>query len=409
MKPVAWSIFTVTCGLYAVGGYFGWETRSQDDTSSWGTGGVLPSVAFMVSTFMFPLVGVLIATWRPGNAIAWILLAIGTVWGIDMASGNFAAFSVEHQRLTGLGAYAASIDDFQWVAAIGLMGTFLLLLFPDGHLPGPGWRWVAWLAAATIAIGSVVILFAPGLMTDSSTPTIVNPLGITALAGVLDVARLWLLMLPVAMVGSAASLVVRYRRSHGAERQQLKWLATAAGVVAGYYAIVLPLTLAVENHNHVPGWARLLQDVALFSFCLIPISIGFAVFRYRLYDIDVIIRRTLIYTSVVAVLAALYLTTVTVLSAALQTVTGQSSALAVTASTLLAVVAFRPLHRRVQRAVDRRFSRLAYDAARTLEAFSGRMREQIDLDALSGEVLTVVTDTVQPAHASLWLRPPRDR
>ena len=404
-------MFAFICAGYVVGAYFGWMTRSYQNSDSWGTGGLFPSISFMLTTFMFPVVGVLIATRRPGNAIAWILLAIGVVWGFDMAAGNYATFALEaHHGSQVVGRYAAAFDNFQWVPAIGLMGTFLLLLFPDGHLPGRRWRWVAWLAGFTIGVGSFVIFVAPGPMTDSSFPTAVNPIGITALAGVLDAARLVLILLPVAMVASAASLIVRFRRSQGAERQQLKWLVTAAGAVAGFYAIIEPLSVAVENsHNQVPQWTRLLQDVALFSFCLIPISIGFAVLRYRLYDIDVIIRRTLIYTSVVAMLAALYLVTVTVLSAALQTITGQSGALAVTASTLVAVVAFRPLHRRIQRAVDRRFARIAYDAARTLEAFSGRLREQIDLDALNGEVLTIVTDTVHPTHASLWLRPPPSR
>jgi hypothetical protein len=142
------------------------------------------------------------------------------------------------------------------------------------------------------------------------------------------------------------------------------------------------------------------------GFGLIPTSIGFAVLRYRLYDIDVIIRRTLTYTCVAAVLVTLYLGGVAMLSTAFRTLIGESGSLAVTLSTLVAAAAFRPLHRHTQRTVDRRFSRVAYDAARTLERFSGRLREQIDLDALTGEVLAVVTDTVQPSQASLWLCPP---
>ncbi len=411
-KLLAWGIFGLTCAIFAIDMAYGWNARSNDDSSSWGTGGALPSIAFMFTRLMFPVVGILIATRRPGNAVAWILLAIGLVWSVDTAAGSFAATAdADHHGTTGLAPYAAAIGNFQWVLAIGITGTFLLLLFPDGHLPGPRWRWVARLSAGTLALGSLTILLAPGKLTDSAVPDATNPFGIAALAGALDVASgLFILLLPIAMVCSAASMVVRFRRSGGVERQQLKWLATAAGIVALLYAVVLVLSLAFEeSRNQVPQWIRILEDVALFSFSLIPISIGFAVFRYRLYDIDLIIRRTLIYTVVVATLAVLYLGTVTVLSGGLQTVTGQSSALAVTVSTLVAVAAFRPLQHRVQRAVDRRFARVSYDAARTLEAFSSRLREQIDLDALSSDMVGVVTDTMRPEHASLWLVPPRGR
>ena len=245
-------------------------------------------------------------------------------------------------------------------------------------------------------------------MTGSAFPAAVNPLGIEALGGVLSWLRAAVILLPMTILASAISLILRYRRARGDDRLQMKWLVTAAGVVAGIFGVVEIASVLLEGpSNSVPVWLQTLQDSALISFGLIPISIGVAVLRYRLYDIDVIIRRTLTYTCVAAVLGTLYLGGVAVLSAAFQTLVGESGGLAVTLSTLAAAAAFRPLHRHTQRTVDRRFSRVAYDAARTLEQFSGRLREQIDLDALTGEVLTVVTDTVQPSHASLWLSPPR--
>jgi hypothetical protein len=408
-KWFLWSIFAVICLLYLVGGYLGWLTRSQENSGSWGTGSLAPSVAFAFITLIFPVAGFLIATRRPGNAIAWLLLAIGIAWGLDAIASSYATYALRmHHGSHRAGLVAASFDNVLWLPAIGLTGVFLVLLFPDGHLLGPRWRWLAWLAATTIGLGSVAILLDPGRMTGSSFPAAVNPLGIEALGGILAWFRAAVILLPMTILASAISLILRYRRARGHERLQMKWLVTAAGVVAGIFGVVEIASVLLEGpSNSIPVWLQTLQAVALISFGLIPTSIGVAVLRHRLYDIDVIIRRTLTYTCVAAVLGTLYLGGVAVLSAAFQTLVGESGGLAVTLSTLAAAAAFRPLHRHTQRTVDRRFSRVAYDAARTLEQFSGRLREQIDLDTLTGEVLTVVTDTVQPSHASLWLSPPR--
>ena len=407
MKPAAWAIFVTICALYSVGGYFGWLTRSQHNGGSWGTGSLAPSVAFALTTFLFPLMGVLIATRRPGNSIAWLLLGIGLCWGLDAVASSTATYGLDtHHGSRQAALVAAAFDNVLWLPAIGLTGTFLILLFPDGHLLGPRWRWVAWLAAVTIALGSATIVFDPGAMSDSSFPTAVNPLGIEPLAGVLAWSRAIVILLPVAILGSAVSLVVRFRRSFGDDRLQMKWLASAAGLVAVIFGAVEIMSIALEGPlNTVPQWLQVLQDVALLSFCLIPISIGFAVLRYRLYEIDVIIRRTLIYTFLAAVLVGLYLGGITILSAALQTITGQSGTLAVTISTLAVAAVFQPLRGRIQRAVDHRFYRPKYNAAQTLDRFASRLRDQIELDALSAGILDVVDLTLQPSHARIWLRP----
>ncbi len=345
MKSVAWAVFAVICVLYAVGAYFGWLTRSQHNGGSWGTGSLAPSIAFALTTLMFPLVGVLIATRRPGNSIAWLLLGIGLCWGLDAVASSTATYGLDmHHGSQQAARVAAAFDNVLWLPAIGLTGTFLILLFPDGHLLSPRWRWVAWLAAVTIVLGSASIVFDPGPMSDSSFPTAVNPLGIEPLAGVLAWSRAIVILLPVAILGSAASLVVRFRRSRGDDRLQMKWLAAAAGLVAVIFGGVEIMSISLEGPlNTVPQWLQVLQDVALLSFCVIPIAIGFAVLRYRLYEIDVIIRRTLVYTVLAAVLIGLYLAGVTVLSAGLQTITGQSGTLAVTISTLAVAAVFQPL------------------------------------------------------------------
>ena len=319
-------MFAAICVLYLVGGYLGWLTRSQENSGSWGTGSLAPSVAFGFTTLIFPVVGFVIAIRRPGNAIAWLLLAIGIAWGLDAIAASYATYALDmHRGSHRAGLFAAAFDNVLWLPAIGLTGVFLVLLFPDGHLLSPRWRWPAWLAGTTISLGSVAILLDPGRMTDSSFPTAVNPLGIEALGGVLPWVRAAVILLPVTILASAVSLILRYRRARGDERLQMKWLVTAAGVVAGIFGVVEIASVLLEGpSNSVPVWLQTLQDVALISFGLIPASIGIAVLRYRLYDIDVIIRRTLTYTCVAAVLVTLYLGGVAVLSTAFRTLIGES-------------------------------------------------------------------------------------
>jgi len=354
------------------------------DENGWGPTGTVPSVAVFVTRFLFLVVGLLIATRRPGNAIAWILLAIGAVWGLDSALGNYSAYAVgEHAHPAELARVAVGVANIQWVPAIGLMAIFLLLLFPDGRLPSVRWRRVAWLSAVTITLEAVITLVTPGRIDAGEGSMVTNPFGLSAVATPLDLAQIVVIpLLLVSIVASAASLVVRYRSSRGVERQQLKWLAAAAAAVAGFYALVLAVSIPVEDaHGHVPEWTRLLEAAALLSFGLIPLSIGFAVFRYRLYDIDLIIRRTLIYSALVTLIVGIYLAAVTVLSAALQEISGQSGALAVTVSTLLVIVVFRPLQRRIQRAVDRRFCYAGLVAFKNLAENHEHGRHQRALEA----------------------------
>ncbi|HEY3477965.1 MAG TPA: hypothetical protein VGL02_03615, partial [Streptomyces sp.] len=294
-----------------------------------------------------------------------------------------------------------------WLPAVGITGTFLLLLFPDGRLLGRRWRYVGWTSAVAMVVGVMGLILNPGPLGDAGYPGVQNPLGVDALGPVLDVSWVAIFVVVVMMVASAASLVVRYRRARGPERQQVKWLAAAAAGVAAVYAVVVPVGALVDpSSQDTPAWLSAAQTASLLSFGLIPVAIVFAVLRYRLYEIDVIIRRTLVYAVLVAVLAALYLGGVTLVGGLLRDITGGSGAIGVTISTLAVAAAFQPLRARIQRAVDHRFYRARYDAARTLEAFSGRLRDQFEIDAVSGEVLDIVRQTLQPAHATIWLKPP---
>jgi hypothetical protein len=402
----ATAAFAFCIALFTFSVAFGLLSSDAKQSGSWSGGGVWVALALVVAIITYPAAGWLIAARRPENPIGWLLLAIGASWGAG-ATSTYSDYTLKlHHDLPG-GALVAVVGAAFWMPAIGMTGTFLLLLFPDGHLPGRRWRYVAWASAVAMVAGLIYLVFRPGPLADAGYPGTENPAGIDALGPVLGVGWVAILVLVATMVASAASLVVRYRRARGVERQQVKWLAAAAAGVALVYAVVVPLGAVVDpSSQHTPTWLSAAQSVSLLSFGLIPVAIVFAVLRYRLYEIDVIIRRTLIYAVLVAVLAGLYLGGVTVVGGLLRTVTGGSGAVGVTVSTLAVAAAFHPLRRRIQRAVDHRFYRGRYNAARTLESFSGRLREQVEIEAVSGEVLHVVRETLQPAHVSLWLREP---
>ena len=216
------------------------------------------------------------------------------------------------------------------------------------------------------------------------------------------------------MVASAVSLVLRYRRSEGEVREQIKWLAFSASITGVVYLTIMSAGVIdwLLSWPETPSdlgtqtwWGALLEDVMLLSFCGIPVAIGFAILKYRLYDIDILINRALVYGSLTAMLVLLYVGGVVSLQYAFRVLTGQGSTLAVVASTLAIAALFNPLRRRVQEFVDRRFYRRKYDAAKTLEAFSTKLRDETDLATLDGDLVGVVKETMQPSHVSLWLRP----
>ncbi len=409
-RRLAWTVFALICVFYVAGLIVSLPAGDRSSDTDWGMNGAVAGLAFVLSTFLFAVVGVLVAARNPGNPVGWILLAIGATWGLDLVCSSYATYGLElHRGSHDLAVVTASIDSMLWVPGIGLTGVFLLLLFPDGHLLTPRWRWLAWSSAAGLTVASLGILCDPGLMSDSSFPNTVNPLGIDALGTVTQVLRSVVIMAPIAILGAALSLILRFRRSRGTERLQMKWLAAAAAAVAGLFAVAMVFAAILPSGADTPEWLQLLQTVALISFGLIPVSIGFAVFQYRLYDIDLIIRRTLTYSCLAGILIGIYLAGVVGLSSVLRAATGESGALAVTLSTLLVVLVSRPIQSRVKATIDHRFSRLAYDPARTLDEFSDQVRRKVDLDVLGAELVGTVSATVRPAHVTLWLRQPADR
>jgi hypothetical protein len=359
----------------------------------------------------FPVVGALIASRHPRNAIGWIMLAVGLVGALDGALIVYAEYA-----LTGNPGslprpdLALALSGPMWVPLIGIMGTFVILLFPDGRLPSPRWRRWAWLCGLAMFLSYAGILVAPGSFADVGHPSIRNPLGIEMLRPVVDAVFVVIVLIPIGIVGCAISLIQRFRRSRGEERLQLKWLAAAAGTTAALYLAAMVGSIASGSvwAGSDPTWLVVLQNVAAFSFALIPIAVGIAILKYRLYDIDLIINRALVYGALSAALTAAYFLAVTLFQGLLQPFGGQSQ-LAVAGSTLVIAALFRPGRARVQSFIDRRFYRRRYDSARTLERFSASLRNEVDLYSLTGELVALTVEVMQPAHVSLWLTPTRSK
>jgi hypothetical protein len=362
-----------------------------------GTGGGAGSVAVITATTLFLVtfasVGLVVALRRPGNPIGWVLCGAALVTGIASVASVYAdyAFKVKHGDVAGA-TLAAWLTGWIWSVGIAPGALVAPLLFPDGKLLSPRWRPVLWIAGAGIFLVALAPALSPGRLPDYG---VTNPTGVTGAEGVLDVvATIGGVCLAIAFVSVVVTLVIRFRRSHGYERQQLKWLA---------YSVVLIATGSIVSGWVAPHSVDTSNAIESFALTSYPVAVGVAMLRYRLYDIDVVIQRTLVYASLTAILAGVYVGTVLLLQLALERVTSGSS-LAVAVSTLAVAALFRPARARIQAVVDRRFYRRKYDAQRTLEEFSARLREQVDLEALGGELRAVVRETMQPAHVSLWLR-----
>jgi hypothetical protein len=343
-------------------------------------------------------VGAIVASRRPENPVGWLLCLSGVAVSTSSFTSEYAIYAL----LAEPGSLPAG-EAMAWIASwmlpiMSALQVSYLLLFPTGRLPSRRWRWLAWLTVAYVVVGVITAAFSPGAYQGSLGP-IRNPLGIEGLTHIYK--AVVYTMAPALFIAAAFSLFVRLRRAVGVERQQLKWLAYAAGGFA-MGIILISITIAIDT----PRWYEWVASAFFVAVSPgVPISIGIAILRYRLYDIDILINRTLVYSSLTATLVALYFGGIVVLQRVFVVLTGERSTLAVVASTLLIAALFNPLRRRLQAFIDRRFYRRKYDARKTLEAFSVRLRDQTDLETLNKELVGVVRETMQPAHASLWLRP----
>jgi len=388
---LAWSLWTISVALTALSLVLLALSRSNPDAPvfDWWLGNALVVIDATV--------GAIVASRRPENAVGWLLC----LSGVAVSMSSFTSQYAIHALLAQPGSLPAG-EALAWIAAwllpimIGLQ-VFYLLLFPTGRLPGRRWRWLAWMTVAFVVVGVLTSAFSVGAHLGSLGP-IRNPLGVEGFTIVWE--TVLYTVSPLLFAAAALSLFMRLRRAVGVERQQLKWFAyAAAGFAIGI--VFISITIAIDTPRWFE-WAA--QAIFIAVSPAVAISIGIAILRYRLYDIDVIINRTLVYGTLTATLAAIYFSSVVLLQTAFRALTGEGSQLIVVASTLAIATLFNPLRHRIQDGIDRRFYRSKYDAAKTLETFSARLRDETDLDTLNDDLIYVIRETMQPEHVSLWLR-----
>ena len=353
-----------------------------------------------VQVVSFSIIGAIIASRLPGNPVGWLFCAAGCTIAVAYLSAEYAIYTLlARPDSLPIGEALAWLAFWVWIPSIGCI-VLSLLLFPDGDLPSSRWRWLAWLTVLVTIAGAVWVALSPGMI--GNLRFIRNPLGIEGLPrGYKPVQTI---MSALLLVAAVSTLGLRLLRTRGIERQQIKWPAFVA-VVAAVGSVLYDTAISEAIGLRWLEWAGYVVVVA--ALVCFPISFGIAIVRYRLHEIDTLINRTLVYGSLTVFLAIVYFGGVTATEAIFRTITGQERQpqLAVVVSTLVIAALFNPLRRRIQAFIDRRFYRKKYDAAKTLEAFSAKLRKETDLEALSDNLVGVVRETMQPAHVSLWLRP----
>lgn len=373
-------------------------------------------VSELVTAGAFGVIGVLIVTRRPAHRVGWLLLASGVVWGVAAGSDSYAIYA--------LGVRGGDIPGAHFVAwshpllaflGICLVVPFTLLLFPTGHLPSQRWRVVAALAGIGTVCAIVGFAIEPATTELNGLPAerqIANPYGQdNGPAYLAAIGAVGLALVALTSIASIVSVVRRLQRATAVERQQLEWISYAAGLVV--LAFGLNFAANVLGPEILVGDAILLPDATSIllhlGFAVFPVSVGIAILRHGLFDIDQLIKRTLVYGVLSVCLASAYVAVVISSEWVVRRVTGQGSSLAIVAATLTVAALVQPLRGRIRDGVDRRFYRHNYDAVQTLEAFNVRLRSEIDLPTLCTELGAIVQETMQPAHVSLWLRPVAER
>ncbi len=399
---LAWSL-CILCVALAVAGVILGVLNGRDLAEIFVEEGIAMISALTVA---FSVVGAIVASHRPENPIGWIFCAAALFQGLSISGFEYATYALITQPGSlPLGAEAAWIGQWIWASGLGLILVFLPLLFPTGRPPSGRWRPVAWLGGLSIAIISI-----PGaaILWLERGAALVRPEGPveegTSHVLFVIVEFTGFPMMLVAGLAAVVSLLVRFRRARGDERQQIKWFASASVLTFGF------VFLFEGRVNVEGGLLEVVYAVAsLIVVPSIPVATGIAILKHRLFDIDALINKTLVYGSLTATLVLVYLGGVISLQFLVRAATGEGSQLAVVASTLAVAALVGPLRRRIQTTIDRRFYRQKYDAAKTLEAFSAKLRDETSLDSLNENLTTVVEDTLRPSHASLWLRPDKTK
>jgi hypothetical protein len=400
-SQIAWTLWGLALALAAVGLLFGILAFSAPLPE--GRGPFLVSIVILDTlVVLYGVLGALIASRHGRNVIGWIFCFVAVSLAILSSASGYADYALYARNDTLPGAVlAAWVVSWLFIPAVYVSMCYLFFLFPDGRPASPRWRPVIWAATTVAAVAILSSAFEPGRL--FAFPTVENPFGLAEPFGRIAIVAndiTDLAAMPVFLV-SLASMVARLRGARGRERLQLKWITYAATLTATSFAAAFAADLLTDLRSASDA----LFLLGVVGFASIPVAGGVAILRHKLYDIDRIINRTLVYGALTATLALVYVGSVVSLQALLRVLTGQESTLAVVASTLAMAALFNPLRRRVQGFVDRRFYRRKYDAVKTLAAFSARLREETDLDVLSNDLVGVASRTVQPEHASVWLRP----
>ena len=390
---MTWALVAVLAGVYVAGEVLLAASGSRDESS-------LVTVAFTAMALTYLAVGGLVATRLPTNPIGWLFGVAGLFMGLTSISYGYAALVVDpttHSQ-PGAGVTAAWISSVSWIPPLLCVPALVFLLFPDGRPIGPRWRGVVVMIGAGLGLVLAGIGLREGGLVDSPRPALANPVGLLPLSVAEATATAGFVLSLVSVVLAAWSLIIRFRRSRSVERLQLKWLMWSAGFLPLYLAVGLVTWVLDRRGGDLPG-----ELVLALCLTVVPLAVGAAILRYRLYDIDLVINRTLVYATLTATLAAAYLTSVLLLRVALDPLTSGSD-LAVAGSTLAVAALFRPLRTRIQATVDRRFYRARYDAALTLDSFATHLRDELDLATLQHDLRRVVLDTVHPTDVSVWLK-----
>ncbi|HEY6201633.1 MAG TPA: hypothetical protein VI056_01195 [Candidatus Limnocylindria bacterium] len=367
--------------------------------------GLLGDLSVAVVILAFPAVGVLIVMRRQGHPVGWLFCFANVGWSVVNAAGAYARDAVVAHPGT-LGVADVAVWLYGWPGRLSVAPIALLLLvFPDGSFLSGRWRAVGRAVLAIAALGSFGAAFAPGPMDETIGFAVDNPFAIHGALGegISVVAAFSLVLSFILVVAGAFALLQRYGEAPEIQRLQIKWFVYAAAVVATMLTALFAAASYFGSVVVLPAWASAVPVIALNSAILLPLAAALAILRHRLYDIDVLINRTLVYGATTATLVATYALGVLAAHALLRPFT-QGNELAVAASTLAVAALIQPVRRRIQSAVDRRFYRSRYDAARTVDTFALRLRDEVDLDALRAQLIVVARDTMQPAHASVWLR-----
>ena len=394
---LAWSLWALCVGLFALTLVL--LLLTPPIRNKWPPEAL--SVLLRVMALTFPTVGALIASQRPKNPIGWILCGTGLFTGVRYFAESYLDLDwglVGRPGVLPASEYMAWLWSWTRVPGAALASTLVLVVFPDGKLLNRSWWAVVWMAVGGSALVALFMALDPELWMYH--PSWNNPLALER--GVFKdlvepLGRIGFVLLIVSWLCAAIALLIRVDKGSPVERQQIKWLA--------YFAILMFVGFAFVGAGFFGGWSRWAELLSSAAFNCLPVGVGIAILKYRLYDIDLLINRTLVYGALTGILALVYLGGVVALQALFRYLTGQGSQLAIVASTLAIAALFGPLRRRIQAFIDRRFYRRKYDVTKTLEAFSAKLRDETDLDALRADLVGVVGETMQPAHVSLWLRP----